>query len=57
MFPMVYLTIWKHWADNSLAPNRRQAIIWTNDGKFADAYIYASFAFNELNNFASKLIF
>ena len=24
---------------NVLAPTRRQAIIWTNDGKFADAYM------------------
>ena len=24
---------------NGLAPNRRQAIIWTNDGKFTDEYI------------------
>ena len=26
-------------SDNSLAPARRQAIIWTNDGLFIDAYI------------------
>ena len=25
--------------DNGLAPTRRQAIIWTKDGKFADAYM------------------
>ena len=25
--------------DNGLAPTRRQAIIWTNDGEFSDAYI------------------
>ena len=25
--------------DNGLAPIRRQAIIWTNDGKFTDAYM------------------
>ena len=27
-------------SDNGLAPARQQAIIWTNDGKFIDAYIY-----------------
>ena len=26
-------------SDNGLAPTRRQAIIWTNDGKFTDAYM------------------
>ena len=26
-------------SDNGLALNRRQAIIWTNDGKFTDAYM------------------
>ena len=26
-------------SDNGLAPSRRQAIIWTNDGKFTDAYM------------------
>ena len=26
-------------SDNGLAPARRQAIIWTNDGPFTDAYI------------------
>ena len=35
-------------SDNGLAPTRRQAIIWTNDGKLTDAYIYASFGLNEL---------
>ena len=25
--------------DNGLVPVRRQAIIWTNDGKFTDAYM------------------
>ena len=25
--------------DNGLAPARRQAIIWTNDGLFTDAYM------------------
>ena len=23
----------------ALAPDRRQAIVWTNDGKFTDAYL------------------
>ena len=26
-------------SDNGLAPSRRQAIIWTNDGQFTDAYM------------------
>ena len=26
-------------SDNGLAPARRQAIIWTNDGKFTDVYM------------------
>ena len=26
-------------SDNGLAPRRRQAIIWTNDGYFTDAYM------------------
>ena len=26
-------------SDNGLAPARRQAIIWTNDGSIADAYM------------------
>ena len=26
-------------SDNGLAPTRRQAIIWTNDGKFTDTYV------------------
>ena len=26
-------------SDNGLAPSRRQAIIWTNDGLFTDAYM------------------
>ena len=26
-------------SDNGLAPARRQAIIWTNDGLFTDAYM------------------
>ena len=34
--------------DNGLAPIRRQAIIWTNDGLFTDAYMRHS-ASNELN--------
>ena len=28
--------------DNGLAPSRRQAIIWNNDGKFTDAYMRRS---------------
>ena len=26
-------------SDNGLAPSRRQAIIWINDGQFSDAYM------------------
>ena len=26
-------------SDNGLAPTRRQAIMWTNDGEFIDAYM------------------
>ena len=26
-------------SDNGLAPSRRQAIIWTDGGKFSDAYM------------------
>ena len=33
------LTIFHLGSDNGLAPSRRQAIIWTNDGKFTDAYM------------------
>ena len=29
-------------SDNGLAPSRLQAIIWTNDGKFTDAYMRRS---------------
>ena len=28
--------------DNGLAPTRRQAIIWTNDGQIPDAYMRPS---------------
>ena len=37
LFSSVQLTIFQHWSDNGLAPSRRQAIIWTNDGGFTDA--------------------
>ena len=29
-------------SDNGLAPTRWQAIIWSNDGKFTDAYMRRS---------------
>ena len=29
-------------SDNGLAPARWQAIIWTNDGQFTDAYMHHS---------------
>ena len=37
--------LWSNWqynctgSDKGLAPNSRQAIIWNNDDKFADAYM------------------
>ena len=34
-FTLLYFT----GSDNGLAPARRQAIIWSNDGKFTDAYM------------------
>ena len=36
---MVQLTYSRIGSDNGLAPARRQAIIWTNDDKFTDAYL------------------
>ena len=33
-------------SDNGLAPTRRQAIIWTNDGQFTDAYMRHSASIN-----------
>ena len=42
LFLGVKLAIFQHWfigSDNGLAPDRRQAIIWTNDGKYVDAYM------------------
>ena len=39
LFPRVKLTISTISSDNGLAPTRRQAIFWTNDGKFTDAHM------------------
>ena len=36
-------------SDNSLAPNRRQAIIWTNDG-LVYLRIYVSLGLNEVTH-------
>ena len=36
---MVEFTISSIGSDDGLAPTRRQAIIWTNNGKFSDAYV------------------
>ena len=33
------ILIYSIWSDNGLAPNRGQAIIWTNDDLAADAYM------------------
>ena len=37
--PRVQSTIFHIGSDNVLVPARRQAIIWTNDGYFIDAYM------------------
>ena len=49
LLPRVQLTIFQHWfrSDNGLAPSRRQAIIWINDGSVYRR-IYASLGLNEL---------
>ena len=39
LVPRIQLTIFHIGSDNGLAPVRQQAIIWTNDGKFTDAYM------------------
>ena len=39
LFPRVQLTIFRHCFSGGLAPSRRQAIIWSNDGYFTDAYM------------------
>ena len=49
LFPMVQLTIFQPGSDNGLAPARRQAIIWTNDGKFTDAYMRHSASMGATN--------
>ena len=50
LFLGVKSTIYQHWfRDNGLAPTRRQAIIWTNDG-LEYRCIYASLGLNELFN-------
>ena len=35
-------------SDDGLAPTRRQAIIWTNDGYITEAYMRLSTSINEL---------
>ena len=45
--PRLQLTISSIGSDNGLAPTRRQAIIWTNDDNFTDAYM-PSLGLNEL---------
>ena len=48
----VRLVYWQYCSigsDNGLAPNRRQAIIWTNDDP-VQRHIYASLGLNELSN-------
>ena len=37
-------------SDNGLAPARRQAIIWTSDGKFTNAYIPQSAPMSQINH-------
>ena len=48
LFPRVQSLIWEHSSDISLAPFRRQAIIWSNDGTVYWR-IYSSLGLNELN--------
>ena len=38
------------------SPGRRQAIIWTNDGKIADAYMRHFFRCVKLNNFDHDIV-
>ena len=42
LFLRVQLTYSSIGSDNGLAPSRGQAIIWTNDGLFTDAYMHHS---------------
>ena len=42
-----YAAEWPHGLDNGVAPNRRQAIIWTNTGPF-HLHIYAALGGDEL---------
>ena len=46
-------------SDNGLAPTRRQAIIWTNDGKFSDAYMRhpVSMSYTYLRNAMSEDVY
>ena len=44
----VQLTIHRIRLDNGLAPARRQAIIWTIDGEFTDAYMLHPTSVNEV---------
>ena len=40
LFLRFQLTIFQHCSDNGLVPTRRQAVIWTNDGKLTVVYMY-----------------
>ena len=42
LFLMFHLQYSSIGSDNSLVPFRRQAIIWTNGGKFTDVYMHHS---------------
>ena len=57
LFPRVQLTIFQLGSDNGLAPTRRQAIIWTNDGYITDIYMRhsASMSYSKLHC-ASKIL-
>ena len=49
MFLGIQLTAFHIGSYNGLLPTRQHAIIWTNDGQFADAYMYVSLSLNELS--------
>ena len=41
-------------SDNGLAPTRRQAIIWTKDGQFTDAYMRNSASMTQFTSYDSR---
>ena len=53
LFPRVQLPIFQQYADDDMAPSRRQVIIWTNDG-LVNWRIYASLGLNELSEYGTE---